>query len=774
MKALISGVTGQDGSYLLEFLINKGYEVHGIIRRASTFNLERLYNVKSSNVNLHFADLSVGTHLLNIINEIHPDEIYNLAAQSHVRISFDIPEYTSDITGLGCLRFLEAIHKSKTHPRFYQASSSEMYGTTLPPQSETSPFDPNSPYACSKLYAYNMTRNYRRAYNLHASNGILYNHESCIAGLPFFMRTNKGFVDILPIRDIVSLVSSVKEDRNIKQTDLIPLHIHIWDGSDWTRIKSVTVYPNKDIVNQLDIKSNNSAGFKIGNSGSILDNKVKKIKLVNARGGTYTVTGEHKCILEDGVSTNAENLIGRKFFTTRSKRINNMIGSWLKFGSYPIIKALDFGITENEAMFAGYLCGDGSIDDNGNICLKSFDIDTLKKYSSMIYAGVGWGPSKEKDWINARTISIVNMNPNMEWRGKFRKSDFFCNNGDRRVPWKILNSNNKIKMAFLHGYYEADGLQGGLDRLNEFKNIKSSSMTLTAGMVYLINTVVGQEYNINVDIAKWKGKETYYYSVNFLSTSKTYQNRRNLKAKYDAVKLMIDQQSRNAEITRKTGATSPFIRKIRGGYIPKFEHHFYQKRNEVKRVITYPVYDGYLYDLETDSGKYMCGIGVGVVHNSPRRGINFVTRKITQAATRIKLGLQDKLILGNLDAKRDWGYAGDFVEAMWLILQQDNPDDYVIATGESHTVREFVEETFRVLDLDYDKYISIDKRLFRPSEVDNLCGDASKAKRVLGWEPKVKFKELIKMMVASDMILARQEKLLRDNGLYIENHYGGE
>ena len=153
--------------------------------------------------------------------------------------------------------------------------------------------------------------------------------------------------------------------------------------------------------------------------------------------------------------------------------------------------------------------------------------------------------------------------------------------------------------------------------------------------------------------------------------------------------------------------------------------------------------------------------GILFNHESPRRGETFVTRKITRAATRIKLGLQDKLYLGNLDAKRDWGFAGDYVEAMWLILQHDQPSDYVIATGETHSVREFLEEVFGHLDLDWQKHVEIDPRYFRPTEVDALQGDASKARTVLGWDPKITFKDLARMMVDEDMKLARDEAVLR-------------
>ena len=156
--------------------------------------------------------------------------------------------------------------------------------------------------------------------------------------------------------------------------------------------------------------------------------------------------------------------------------------------------------------------------------------------------------------------------------------------------------------------------------------------------------------------------------------------------------------------------------------------------------------------------------GILFNHESPRRGETFVTRKISRAATRIKMGLQDKLYLGNLEAKRDWGFAGDYVRAMWLMLQQDKPEDYVIATGESYSVREFLEECFSYLDLSWQDYVSIDQRYFRPSEVDYLQGDASRAREKLGWSPQVNFKELVKMMVEHDLNLARQEKILHDAG----------
>ncbi len=325
-KALITGITGQDGSYLAELLLSKGYEVHGIIRRASTFNTDRIDHLyKDPHINgvklfLHYGDIADSANLIQIIHKIEPDEIYHLAAQSHVRVSFDIPEYTGDVTGLGTTRILEAIRLTGCKSKFYQASSSEMYGLVQEvPQKETTPFYPRSPYGAAKVYAFWLTVNYRESYNMFATNGILFNHES------------------------------------------------------------------------------------------------------------------------------------------------------------------------------------------------------------------------------------------------------------------------------------------------------------------------------------------------------------------------------------------------------------------------------------------------------PRRGETFVTRKITRALAHIMAGKQDKLYLGNLDSKRDWGYAKEYVEAMWAMLQAEKPDDFVIATGETHTIREFLDEAFGHVNLDWNKFVEIDPIYYRPAEVDLLIGDGSKAEKVLGWKPKTSFKDLVKIMVEADIELVERQ-----------------
>ncbi|MDY6913550.1 MAG: GDP-mannose 4,6-dehydratase [Planctomycetota bacterium] len=331
-KALITGITGQDGSYLAELLLEKGYEVHGLVRRSSTFGTERIDHIyadpheAAARLFLHYGDLTDGAGMRRVLTKCRPDEVYNLAAQSHVRVSFDQPVYTAQADAVGTLRLLEAIRDTGIPTKFYQASSSEMYGKVVEtPQTEKTPFHPRSPYACAKVFAYHQTVNYREAYGLFACNGILFNHES------------------------------------------------------------------------------------------------------------------------------------------------------------------------------------------------------------------------------------------------------------------------------------------------------------------------------------------------------------------------------------------------------------------------------------------------------PRRGETFVTRKITRGATRIKEGLQEKLFMGNLDAKRDWGFAGDYVESMWLMLQQDEPDDYVIATGQTHSVREFLQEVFGLLELDWESCVEIDPRYFRPAEVDLLQGDSAKAREKLGWEPKVTFRQLAKMMTEHDRQVAKEEKVIADH-----------
>jgi len=219
--ALITGITGQDGSYLAELLLHKGYEVHGLIRRASTFNTERIDHIyqdphdPNARLFLHFGDLANGVQLSNQIYNAKPDEIYHLGAQSHVRVSFDMPEYTGNVTGLGTTRILEAIRRSGIKTRYYQASSSEMFGAAPPPQSENTPFRPQSPYACAKVYAYWMAVNYREGYDLFTCNGILFNHESPRRGETFVTRKiTRAIANIVAARQKKLYLGNLKAKRD--------------------------------------------------------------------------------------------------------------------------------------------------------------------------------------------------------------------------------------------------------------------------------------------------------------------------------------------------------------------------------------------------------------------------------------------------------------------------------------------------------------------------------------------------------------------------------
>jgi len=220
-KAFITGITGQDGSYLAEFLLEKGYEVHGLIRRSSTFNTGRINHIyrdphdPEARIFLHFGDLSDNEMVSNIIYNIKPDEVYHLGAQSHVRVSFEMPEYTGNIVGLGTTRLLEAIRRANNYTKFYQASSSEMFGSAPPPQSEKTPFLPRSPYACAKVYAYWMTKNYREGYQLFATNGILFNHESPRRGETFVTRKiTRGLARILAKKERYIYLGNLEAKRD--------------------------------------------------------------------------------------------------------------------------------------------------------------------------------------------------------------------------------------------------------------------------------------------------------------------------------------------------------------------------------------------------------------------------------------------------------------------------------------------------------------------------------------------------------------------------------
>ncbi|MBI4729486.1 MAG: GDP-mannose 4,6-dehydratase [Acidobacteria bacterium] len=282
------------------------------------------------------------------------------------------------------------------------------------------------------------------------------------------------------------------------------------------------------------------------------------------------------------------------------------------------------------------------------------------------------------------------------------RGEIYCRDRTKRVPRRILNAPPHIQMTFLTAYNLGDGLRAGRG-VGTFKSFRSTSPSLAAGLVWLARTVLGRRVSVYLQTGALGGGSSYLMNL-------------------------------GSGLTRgRSGA------------------HLRRPQEEVRRVERRP-YRGWMCDLATESGRFAIGVGMVVAHNSPMRGLEFVTRKISNGIARIKLGRQERIELGNLDAKRDWGFAGDYVEAMWLMLQQDSADDYVVATGETRSVRDFLDAGFAAIGIeDWSPYVVQDPRFMRPSEVDLLIGDPSKAREKLGWKPRVAFAELVRMMVEHDV-----------------------
>jgi GDPmannose 4,6-dehydratase len=716
-KALITGITGQDGSYLAELLLDKGYEVHGIIRRASTFNTQRIDHIyqdpheENIRLKLHYGDMTDSSNLSRLVEKINPDEIYNLAAQSHVGVSFDMPEYTTDVDAMGTLRLLDAIKESEVECKFYQASTSELYGEVQEiPQTEKTPFYPRSPYAAAKLYAYWIVKNYREAYDLFAVNGILFNHECISENTPLITREN-GFISIKRPCDIKKPKA---KGKNIQQ--YLPENIEIWDGDDFVELSCMTATRRKK------------------------DNSDFECRVINTRHGSIEVTNHHNMLDENKKKIKAKNV---------------KIDSKLLHKEFPQSKELT-ALSVEEAEFLGMMVGDGSISEKGKGFFACNDKKIMEKFKGL-WSRVAQGTLTIKNYNteygSSKRASLIGNNSYL----RYIQKEIYTNDKYKKIPDRILNAPENIQLSFLEGYNQADGLKSN-PCTYKFKNFKTNSIILAQGLIFLINQTTGQDFNIT-----FESDENYYgyYSINLLSPVDNSK-------KEDQVKELAAAGVGQREINRKTGISRDFIRKIENGGHAVSEHHFAKSKIKVKKVITDNEQPEWVFDLETESGKFMAGIGNIVVSNSPRRGKRFVTRKITRAVARITKGKQDKIYLGNMNAKRDWGYAKDYVKMMWMMLQHDTPKDYVIATGETHTVREFVEAAFSHVDIEIewqgkgvdekgiDKdtgkvLVEVDPKYFRPTEVDLLIGDPNKAKEELGWEPEVKFKELVQLMVQSDL-----------------------
>jgi len=648
--ALITGITGQDGSYLAELLLGQGYRVVGMTRRTSTDVHERIQHIVDD-VEFVSGDLLDQTSITSIINSVRPNEVYNLAAQSFVPTSWQQPVLTGEFTALGVTRVLEAIRATDPSIRFYQASSSEMFGKVVEkPQSETTPFYPRSPYGVAKVYGHWITVNYRESYDMFALSGILFNHESVPATTPIIVKRG-NIVDVVPIGDVMHVR---EKGSNVQRFDFDDLQV--WDGERFVRVLGGTAYRHRPVV---------------ANKG---------VRRIEARCGTVTLTADHVMYTADGERPSKHVKCGDRMQRAALPEAPSFTNPGLEF-----------------AWMLGAFVGDGSAskqEDGRAFFAEVWERQTLGRASyNATASGFRAGSIVGALALNGAPRFI-------EWL----REECYTRDGYERVPRVILNGGEAVWRAFLEGYNATDGLKAG-NGTYRYKNFKTNSPVLAMGLWWMARKALDQEVVLNVEVGP-PDRPGPFYSANLRSPN-------------------------------PIGNKGAHLRKDLG---------------EVKRVVEHPHFDGWLYDLTTETGRFHAGVGELIIHNSPRRGKEFVTRKITDGVARIKLGLEKELRLGNLDAQRDWGYAGDYVRAMWLMLQQTNPDDFVIATGRTHSVRDFVRIAFECAGLgDYQPYVKIDPRFVRPAEVDLLIGDPSKAKRVLGWEPQITFEELVEMMVRADL-----------------------
>jgi GDPmannose 4,6-dehydratase len=655
-RALITGITGQDGSYLADLLLEKGYEVHGMVRRASTETFQRLEHMRDQ-LTLHTGDLLDQRSLGDVLRACEPDEIYNLAAMSFVAASWSQPVLTAEFTGAGVTRMLEAMREVAPEARFYQASSSEMFGKVREvPQNEATPFYPRSPYGVAKCYGHFITVNYRESYDLFACSGILFNHECVFSSTPLMVREN-GIQSVRTPEDLVSL----RRKGPSSQTFTPQEALEVWTGEDWTPVTAITATRRR----RTDP-----------------DHRPLSIQ---ARAGTVDVTAHHHMLdsVEEAVPA-GELEEGDELLICEEM-------------PHPPMWSV---LTEEMAEFLGLMVADGWVERDGEkVCFTNNDMG-LRMRVAELWSRLFLGKTHEwigrSGWDPQAEVGKVNLQGAPGAAGWLREQ-LYTRTAHKQVPPLVLNSDSATQEAFLKGYYAGDGLKKG-----KGMSVKTNSPVLAQGLCWMYHWL---DHPASVYVEQRAGKA--YYQLNLAS----------------AVRV---------------GAKGQHLRK---------------NPAEIRRIATPVGDDEWVFDIETESGRFCAGVGRIVVHNSPRRGLEFVTRKVTHGAAAIKLGLAEELALGNLDAERDWGYAKDYVEAMWLMLQQDEPEDYVVATGEAHSVQELVDVAFAHVGLEAKDHVRTDPRFLRPAEVEHLVGDYSKAREKLGWEPRTTFEELVRLMVDADLEL---------------------
>jgi GDPmannose 4,6-dehydratase len=625
-----------------------------MVRRASTENFERIVGIRDR-VELRQADLLDQLSLIDLLRTTRPEEIYNLAAQSFVPTSWLQPMLTAEFDAVGVTRLLEAMRLAAPEARFYQASSSEMFGKVREtPQRETTPFYPRSPYGVAKVYGHFITVNYRESYDLFAVSGILFNHECIASSTPLVVRDGAGVAVRTP-RDLVAI-----RNKGPSIQPFTPQDLEVWDGAGWTRVRliSATRHRPKDPDHRL--------------------------LSVEARGGIVVTTAHHNMLRSDRTEFSAESVAA---------------GDELALAGSMPPRPCWTCVSPELAEFLGYLAADGYVATDATHAQFTNNDPVLRARVAKLWARLFLGSARE--WCSPSGFDRERRVHQLALTGVPRlygwlRDQLYTETGYKQVPPLILNGDEGTQQAFLAGYYAGDGLKAG-----NGDSIKTNSPVLAQGLCWLY-ALQGRQSSVYVE----RRDGVPYYQLNLSS----------------------------AHLSGQKG------------------QHLRKNPAEVRRVVPLtPPNDEWVFDLETESGVFCAGVGRLVVHNSPRRGREFVTRKVSDGVARIKLGLATELRLGNLEARRDWGFAGDYVEAMWRMLQQPQADDFVIATGESHSVRELVEVAFAEVGLDWRSYVHEDSALFRPAEVEHLIGDASKARRVLGWAPRVPFGDLVTMMVRADI-----------------------
>jgi GDPmannose 4,6-dehydratase len=895
MRALVTGITGQDGSYLAELLLDKGYEVHGLIRRTSSFNTMRIDHILDR-LELHYGDLVDGSGLIRIVDRVKPDEIYNLGCMSHVRVSFDIPVYCHETIIIGTMNLLEAIRQclDVTKVKFYQASSSVVGDTPIIVKhiatgtvevidiSEIENTYNNYMALCniggrakfSKITGFSKHRK-DHIYNLRYSGGgnvgVTGDHSVEVLDNDGYIISQR--VDQLSIGDnIVSLDSSFGdsirskfssellgfENKQIRSLDIECLPVapfqnfvntnkkryskkrlkellageelsepcrQLLDGDFSTVIVKDLIREDGDFL-VYDIEVADAGTFIGGNIPILLHNSemfgseppsqneltrfsprspyaCSKVcayhQVINyreayglfacngilfnhesnpyyspillRRGGLVDVReiGELITLEKDDLCREVDfrdkaleiwdngkwsKILTVSGYRTKKEvvRLNSRHGYveltaghklHMKSGPRDVcdvsvgdeveerVLPTEFGDKEigyDWAWLLGFFAGDGT-QHGGSLAFFNKNKSLLIRIEDILkdrYLGcnVNWKPHRSGFGNNVNSkIKVTGCPGLVPWI----RQNCYSTSRLKKVPIDILNSKKEDMVAYLAGYCAADGTKSMKQLRYELQYFTTKSPILAAGLVFLLNKF-NQNVTFNVYRKLWdSGRLSHYIKGQIWSPRDKNLNGQHGKSGHNLRKNRF-------EVTKK------YVDEIEGTY----------------------------YDLETESGTFCAGAGLLHMNNSPRRGETFVTRKITRAATRIKLGLQNELVLGNLDSKRDWGYSPDYVDCMHIMLQHSEPGDYVVATGEMHSVREFVKAAFDVLGLDWKKHVKFNEAYLRPTEVDALCGDSSKARSVLGWEPTVDFKELVEIMVRSDLELARREKLIRDQGVNFE------